>query len=118
MKDISGFWSIVHAEMGGKDLTRTFVNERLDIAANHYKIWSGPNVTDAGKLRFHPDSNALDVNGTDGPNKGKVFACIFKVEADVLTICYNLAEGGQRPAEFSATPENKFILIQYKMKER
>lgn len=115
MNTISGKWSIVHAEMNGQDITPSFVNQTLEIDDGAYQTWSGETITDSGQLTFYGDS-ALDIQGLDGPNKGKMFACIYKMENGKLVICYNLAPGGARPKEYSATRENKFVLITYKKK--
>lgn len=115
MNTLSGKWMIVHAEMNGQDVTAAFANQTLEIDDGAYNLWLGDAVTDSGQLTFY-EGSALDIQGLDGPNKGKMFACIHKLENGRLVICYNLAPGGVRPTEYSATVENKFVLITYKKK--
>ncbi len=116
MNTLNAIWIIVSAQLSGQDITASFQNEKLEIMDGAYKIWSGENISDSGILSY-PSGNAMDIKGTNGPNKGKVFTCIYKMESEQLTICYNLAQNGIRPTEFVTTFENKFILITYQKKK-
>lgn len=69
MNTLTGKWSIVHAEMNGQDVTAAFANQTLEIDDGACNLWSGDIVTDSGQLAFYQDSG-LDIQGTDGPNKG------------------------------------------------
>jgi uncharacterized protein (TIGR03067 family) len=111
MKTLIGLWFAVQAHMGGNDITPAFANEKMEITDTGYKIWSGDMVTDSGSLTFFDGTNELDILGTNGPNKGKLFKCIYKMEGDDWIICYSLAD---RPQNFEATKENKFVLITWK----
>jgi uncharacterized protein (TIGR03067 family) len=74
----------------------------------------------------HPDKGTYKVDtttkpksmtivGTDGPNKGKTFPCIYEVKGDSLKICYDLS-GTRRPEEFKTTEGTKLYLVTYKRK--
>lgn len=113
MKIFIGIWIALAAEMSGKDITAAFANERMEITDAGYKIWSGNMVTDSGLLTFNEGAGELDILGTEGPNKGKTFKCIYKVDGDNLIICYSL---GQRPDKFETNAENNWVLIKWTKK--
>jgi uncharacterized protein (TIGR03067 family) len=108
MSTLLGLWFVVSAHMSGNDITAAFANERMEITDSGYKIWSGDIVSDSGSLTFFDGTNELDILGTSGPNQGKLFKCIYKMDGDNWIICYSLAE---RPTDFQSTKENKFVLI-------
>jgi uncharacterized protein (TIGR03067 family) len=113
MKTLVGSWTVVHAEMGGKDITTLFANEQMEITDSGYKIRSGENVTDQGSLSYFEGTNALDIRGVEGPNKDKLFRCIYKMEGDNLEICYSRTD---RPTQFATSAENQLVLIKWKRK--
>ena len=56
---------------------------------------------------------AMDIKGTEGPNKGKTFLAIYELSDDKLTICYDLS-GTARPTEFESRPKTRLFLVTYK----
>jgi uncharacterized protein (TIGR03067 family) len=113
MKTLIGLWFVVQAHMGGNDITPAFANEKMEITDTGYKIWSGDTVSDSGSLTFFDGTNELDILGTNGPNQGKLFKCIYKMDGDNIVICYSLSG---RPTDFESTKENKFVLITWTRK--
>jgi uncharacterized protein (TIGR03067 family) len=111
MNAFAGLWMVLSAQMSGNDITASFANEKMEITDTGYKIWSGDMVSDSGTLTFLDGTNELDILGTNGPNKGKLFKCIYQMESENIIICYSLAD---RPQNFEATKENKFVLITWK----
>lgn len=114
MKLVIGIWMALTAEMSGKDITAAFANERMEITDGGYKIWSVDIVTDAGQLKFNESASELDIVGTEGPNKGKTFKCIYKMEGDNMVICYSR---GDRPDKFETNAENNWVLIKWTRKQ-
>jgi uncharacterized protein (TIGR03067 family) len=55
----------------------------------------------------------LDIKGTDGPNKDKTLLCIYTLDGDTLTVCYDLS-GKARPTEFKSTTGTQLFLATYK----
>ncbi len=113
MKTLIGLWFAVQAHIGGNDITSAFANEKMEITNTGYKIWSSDMVSDSGSLTFFDGTNELDILGINGPNQGKLFKCIYKMEGDNMIICYSLAD---RPTSFESTKENKFVLITWTKK--
>lgn len=108
MKIENGLWKALKAEMAGNDITSYFADEEMKIADNRYQIIMKGVEKDSGNLIYYTDSNALDILGTEGPNKSKLFKCIYKLDKEKLVICYSQTG---RPLNYVATPENQFVLI-------
>lgn len=108
MKIENGLWKVLKAEMEGSNITTYFAYEEMEIADDCYQIRMKGVVKDSGDLIYYSGSNALDILGTEGPNKGKLFKCIYKIDTEKLVICYSQAD---RPLDYLATAENKFVLI-------
>lgn len=108
MKIEDGLWKALKAEMSGNDITAYFAEEEMEIADNRYQILMKGVVKDSGDLIYYSGSSALDILGTGGPNKGKLFKCIYKLDTEKLVICYSQAD---RPLDYLATAENQFVLI-------
>ena len=57
----------------------------------------------------------MTLKGTEGPNKGKTYFCIFELDGDTLRVCYDLT-GKNRPAEFKTAKDTLLYLVTYKRK--
>ena len=60
---------------------------------------------------------ALDITGTEGPNKGKKIPAIYERNGDTLRVCYDLS-GKSRPAEFKTTAGTRLFLVDYKLQKQ
>src|SRR5262245_50391694 len=58
----------------------------------------------------------MDVEGVQGPNKGKNFLCIYELDGDTMRNCYELS-GKSRPTEFKTTEGTQLFLVTY-MREK
>ncbi len=112
---IDGTWLASAAEIGGKP----FPNEarkalRLEVKGGKYTVTIGKAV-DRGTVKLNPAARpkALDIQGTDGPNKGRTILAIYERDGDTLRICYDLG-GKSRPTEFRTRPGTKLFLVTYK----
>jgi uncharacterized protein (TIGR03067 family) len=115
LKKLQGNWAPVSLEMGAQK----FPDERakaiaLTIAGNEYTV-TVSGQADKGTLKLDPAAKpkAMDIVGTDGPNKGRTFPAIYELSGDTLTICYAL-EGKDRPTEFKTRPGTPLFLVIYK----
>lgn len=108
MKIENGLWKALKAEMAGNDITAYFADEEMKIVDNRYEILMKGVMKDSGDLIYYSGSNDLDILGTEGPNKGKLFKCLYKLDAEKLIICYSQTD---RPLDYVATQENQFVLI-------
>jgi uncharacterized protein (TIGR03067 family) len=106
---IEGTWIMTSAELGGKKLPDQGIKgTKLVLKSGHYQL-----QIDEGTYEIVPGTPAaMDIVGTNGPNKGKTFLAVFELKGDKLEICYDL-EGKTRPTEFKTTPGTKQFLASY-----
>ncbi|MSQ96621.1 MAG: TIGR03067 domain-containing protein [Gemmataceae bacterium] len=114
-KALEGKWTPMSAELAGAKLPESQLAAiSLTIAADGaYTVVVGKAV-DKGTLKIDPAKKlkAMDIVGTDGPNKGKTILAIYEIEKDTLKICYDLG-GKDRPTEFTSSKEKPFFLVVY-----
>jgi uncharacterized protein (TIGR03067 family) len=112
---MNGTWLPETAEFGGKpfpDEVRKSI--KLVIKGNQYTVTVGTE-TDQGTVKVDATAKpmAIDITGTDGPNKGKTFLAIYERDGDTLRICYDLS-GKSRPTEFKSKEGTQLFLVTYK----
>jgi uncharacterized protein (TIGR03067 family) len=115
---LEGTWLPSAAELGGKkfpDEVRQTI--RLEIKGDQYTVTVGTEP-DRGTCKRNPlaKPKALDITGTEGPNKGKTILAIYERNGDTLRVCYDLS-GKSRPAEFKTTPGTRLFLVEYKLQK-
>jgi uncharacterized protein (TIGR03067 family) len=115
---IQGTWLPAAAELGGKkfpdEVRKTM---QLEVKGNKYTVTVGQKV-DRGTFKLNPSAKpkAMDITGTDGPNKGKTILAIYERDGDTLRICYDLT-GKKRPTEFKTKAGTQLFLVTYKRKK-
>ncbi len=112
---IEGTWLPSTAELAGNkfpDEVRKSI--KLVIKDGKYTVTVGQ-VPDAGtaKLDTSAKPKALDITGTEGPNKGKTIFAIYELDGDTLRVCYDLS-GKSRPTEFKTKEGTQLFLVTYK----
>jgi uncharacterized protein (TIGR03067 family) len=116
--ELEGTWLPSAAELAGKpfpDEVRKSIS--LVVSGDQYTVTVGAGV-DKGTLKFDPSTTpkSLDIIGTDGPNKGKTFLCIYERTGDTVKICYDLT-GAARPKEFKTAEGTLLFLVTYELKK-
>ena len=115
MAAIEGTWLPATAELAGKPFPEEVRKSiKLVIKGDQYTVTIGE-VVDRGTLKLDAAARpkALEVTGTDGPNKGKTFPAIYEQNGDTLRICYDLS-GKKRPTEFKTEAGTQLFLVSYK----
>jgi uncharacterized protein (TIGR03067 family) len=112
---LQGTWLPAAAELGGEkfsDEVRKTI--KLVIKDDKYTVTVGERV-DQGTVKLNPKAlpKALDITGTDGPNKGKTIPAIYERDGDTLRVCYDLSGKG-RPTEFKTKADTQLFLVTYK----
>lgn len=109
---LDGTWKLTAVEINAKSLSMEKLQEaRLTIKGAKYSL-----VLDDSRLEMthvlHPakQPKAMDLTIVEGPEKGKVFHAIYKLEGDTFTVCRNIKPGMDRPAEFGTKPETGLLL--------
>jgi uncharacterized protein (TIGR03067 family) len=113
-KKLQGTWLPTAAEVGGQQWPEQLRKAtKLVIADDQYTVTVG-GQTDKGTLKLDLKAKplAMDITGTDGPNKGKTFPAIYELSGDTLKICYAL-EGKDRPTKFETKPGAALFLVTY-----
>ena len=112
---IEGTWLPSEAELAGKkypdEIRKTI---KLEVKGDEYTVTVGTQP-DRGTCKRNPSAKpkALDITGTEGPNKGKTILAIYERDGDTLRVCYDLS-GKSRPTEFSTKEGTKLFLVTYK----
>jgi uncharacterized protein (TIGR03067 family) len=118
-KMLEGTWALVTADVGGtpfpEEIRKT---TKLVLKGDKYVVTVGK-MADEGTIKLDPNKKpkTMDITGTEGPNKGKTFLCIYELKDDMLTICYDLS-GKDRPTEFKTKKDPKLSLATYKREKR
>ena len=116
-KAIQGSWKPVTAELGGQPMPESVIKSvSLKLDNGKYEVFVGDRP-DRGTYAINAGSKpkSMTINGTEGPNLGKIFPAIYELNADTLRICYDLS-GAKRPAEFKSAAGTKLYLVTYKRK--
>src|SRR5262249_33889467 len=114
-KAMEGTWLPTTAEVAGKKLPdKTLKTIKLALKGDSYTVTVGEQ-TDRGKVKLDPGKKprAMDITGTEGPNKGKTMLAIYELTKDSLKICYDLS-GQARPTKFKPQPGPQLFLVTYK----
>jgi len=111
---IQGTWLASTAELGGKPFPEEVRKSiKLTIKDGKYTVTVGK-IPDHGTSKLDPSAKpkAMDITGTEGPNKGKTFQAIYELDGDTLKVCYDLSGKG-RPTEFKTAEGTQLFLVTY-----
>jgi uncharacterized protein (TIGR03067 family) len=114
-KDMEGVWKPVEATLGKQKWSEEMLRAtRLKISGDQYEVVVDKQA-DRGRLKLDPAAKlkALDIIGTEGPNKGKTILAIYELSGDTLRVCYALT-GDKRPTAFDVKGEAVLFLVTYK----
>jgi uncharacterized protein (TIGR03067 family) len=113
---LAGKWQPTSMQIGKAKLPDAQLKAiTMTLEGNKYKVVvvedKGPSP-DKGTLKIDPKAKpmTMDINGEEGPNKGKTMLCIYEVDAETLKICYDL-EGKKRPTEFKADTDKTMLAV-------
>ena len=116
-KAIQGNWRPVKAELGGQPMGDEILKTiSLKMGEGTYEVRVG-NSPDKGTVAVDSSTSpkSMTIIGTEGPNKGKTFPCIYELKGDTLRICYDLS-GAKRPTEFKTSAGTRLYLVTYQRK--
>jgi uncharacterized protein (TIGR03067 family) len=117
--DLQGIWVVKSATMAGQSFVLPPGFE-LNIAGAEYATGLPSRYADRGRLIIFGDELAgqprrMDINGVDGPNKGKRIPALYRLIGRELHIIYDLS-AMNRPVDFVSNTENKHFYVIYKRK--
>jgi uncharacterized protein (TIGR03067 family) len=117
-KAIEGSWTPIKGELGGKPMPDEVLKTiSLKLADGRYEVIAGGHP-DNGTYTLDATAKpkGMTVTGTEGPNKGRTFPCIYELNGDSLRICYDLS-GAKRPTEFKSAAGTRLYLVTYNRKK-
>ena len=115
-KRLEGAWLPVAAYVAGEVLPVTELRiARLLITEAGYQILDHQqHVVDRGELRLDAASAAaMDLVGLEGPNAGRTLLAIYELSNDLLSICYDMEGGAERPRSMQPEEDQVLLLITY-----
>jgi len=104
--ELNGGWFPIKQEIGGQELPpESFDGERLAIIGKSF-LFIAESV-DEGTVTY--SDGKMDIYVETGANAGRHFKAIYKLENNILTICYDL-RGGDYPEDFSTSEGSNLFL--------
>src|ERR1022692_2154570 len=91
-KALQGKWSLTSGEIAGQPFPEAQLKSiSLVITGDKYAVKVG-DKTDLGTVKLDPAKKprAMDILGTEGPNKGKTLLAIYEINGETLRLCYDL----------------------------
>ena len=116
LKELEGTYKLAHAERDGKVADKELTDKALvTIKGDVFELAMGDDKKVA-KFEVGGDLKQLtiDLSPAYGPEKGKTFAGIYKVEKGEVTLAFS--EKGDRPKEFKSDYEA--VLLKLKKVEK
>ncbi len=111
-----GTWTATSWKRGTGEVGKDKVDTELILTKNAYEFPRGINrISQKGAVKIDEAKGTIDFTPADGPAKGKTLKGIYKVEGNVLTLCFTGA-GGERPTEFKTSNRNT-VLATYEKKK-
>ena len=89
---------------------------RLLLKGNSYQILDNQqHVVDRGEFRLgqQPPLSTMDIVGIEGPNAGRTLLAIYELSNDLLSICYDMEGGAERPRSMQPQEDQLLLLITY-----
>jgi uncharacterized protein (TIGR03067 family) len=111
--ELNGDWVPVKQILGGKELPGSaFENQLLTLSDSNYTLVA--ESVDKGTAIYA--DGRMDIFGKEGVNKGRSLKAIYKLENEVLTICYDLT-GTDYPESFETEGNPMIFLSEFKRKQ-
>jgi uncharacterized protein (TIGR03067 family) len=113
---LQGAWAIDSVEVEGIPFAEEKLHEaRLFVHGERYSFrFKGIELEMTYRLDAATSPRAIDLTVAAGPDKGKVFRGIYKLEDDRLIICRTTEPEEDRPTTFSTRPNSGLIMVVWK----
>jgi len=119
-KAIEGVWACVEATNGGQKIPDEKASQlRLTLTKDGFKTQLGDQVLFDSTYTLDTSKSPVEIEmiGTEGDLKGKSALGVIKLNGGILTLCYVLPGGGERPKTFESQPGSKTTLTVWKKAE-
>lgn len=109
--NLNGKWKCISALLGGGDFQ--YKNLSVEVKnGNYYSVVNNQKESGLVQINESQTPKQMDISIKEGPNSGKTLPAIYDLKDKVLTVCYNIV-GSVRPAEFTSTKENGYLLLKF-----
>ena len=110
---LEGTWKLTSVEINAQPLAMEKLGEaRLTVQDPKYSLILGDTRLEMSHVLFaDKQPKAMDLTVAEGADRGQVFAAIYKLDGDTLTVCRNIKPGVDRPAEFGTKPDTGLMLV-------
>ena len=115
---IEGTWKMIAGEQNGQDEPEDDIQRStLEIVGDQHTVTVGDAIlTGTHTLDIAQTPMTIDSTDTAGPFEGMSLKGIFKLEGDVLSICFG-GPDAERPSEFTTKDGKAAILHVWKRQE-
>jgi uncharacterized protein (TIGR03067 family) len=113
---LQGNWALTSVELNAQVLSMEKLKDaRLTVKDTQYTLQLGDiGVEMTHVLHADQQPKAMDLTIAAGPDKGKTFRAIYKLEDDTLTVCRSIKPDVERPTKFATAPESGLMLVVWK----
>lgn len=118
LKDLEGTYTVESAAKGGVEIPDAERQKVTFLIQADQLTMKTPDRTVTAKIKVDIDKSpmTIDLSPTDGPEKGKTFPGIYKIERGELVIAFN--EQGDRPREFKAEGDTAVLRLKKQQLEK
>jgi uncharacterized protein (TIGR03067 family) len=117
-KKLKGTWIVEKAFVNGADSTESLKNIKMTLDEGKYTAdFAGEK--DAGKLDLDPAKKpkAMNIESTEGTNKGKKIQAIYEITGDSLKVAYSFKED-ERPKSLEPKEGDNQLIVVYKREKK
>lgn len=119
---LQGTWRLAAVEIDKKPIDMQSLKDDKGVMIGTLAIKGDSYSFRLGKDRLEitykllPDSTpkAIDLTVTEGPQKGKTYRAIYRLEGDTYTVCRHVDPEKERPTEFATRPDSGLMLVVWK----
>ena len=114
---LEGDWKLASVQLNAQPLPMEKLQDaRLAVRGPKYLLKLGDVRLDMTHVLLDDKKlpQEMDLTVVEGPEKGKTFHAILRLEGDTLTVCRSIESGKDRPTEFVSKPDSGLLLVVWK----
>jgi uncharacterized protein (TIGR03067 family) len=110
---LEGDWKLQSVEINAQPLSMEKLQDaRLTVRGAQYSLkLADAHLAMSHKLLPAEQPPAMDLTVVEGPEKGKAYAAIYKLDGEKLTVCRSIHPGQPRPTEFATQADSGLMLV-------
>ena len=110
---LEGAWKLTSVQLNAQPLPMEKLQDaRLVVRGPKYSLTlADTRLEMTHELLNDQRPRSMDLTIVEGPEKGKTFHAIIKLEGNTLTVCRNIQPDKERPTEFASKPDSGLLLV-------